>query len=182
MDSIDLASLEQRARLRYEVARAARSLLGFTPALLLIAAATAMGRRPSSALMFGGLLFFTGAFLLWRGNTLHRAVLPGVLAGVIPLTFALMANQGHACAGGHCSTWCLPACIAGGVVAGLGVSWFAARRGLDWRFWAGASAVSLLTGAMGCACIGSSGVIGLAGGFAAASLPWGVRYALSHVR
>ena len=175
MDSIDLDSLEKRARVRYELARAARAIVGFTPALLLVLLAAALGRRPSSAVMFGSMLFVSGAFLLWRGQTMHRAVLPGLLAGIIPLTFALMANRGHACAGGHCSTWCLPACITGGVVAGLAVSWFATKRGLDWSFFAGATAVSLLTGAMGCSCIGYSGVIGLGVGFLAGALPWGVR-------
>ena len=175
MESIDLDSLEKRARVRYELARAARAIVGFTPALLLVLLAAALGRRPSSAVMFGSMLFVSGAFLLWRGQTMHRAVLPGLLAGIIPLTFALMANRGHACAGGHCSTWCLPACITGGVVAGLAVSWFATKRGLDWSFFAGATAVSLLTGAMGCSCIGYSGVIGLGVGFLAGALPWGVR-------
>lgn len=175
MESIDLDLLERRARLRYELSRAGRALLGFAPALLLIGVAAGLGRRPSSALFFGTLLFLSGAFLLWRGQTMHRAVLPGLATGLIPLTFALMANQGHACAGGHCSTWCLPACIAGGVVAGLVVSWIASRRGMDWRFWVGASAVSLLTGAMGCACIGYSGVLGLGAGFLGGALPWGLR-------
>lgn len=175
MDSIDLDLLERKARVRYELVRAGRSLLGFAPALVLVAAAAALGRRPSSAVMFGSMLFVSGAFLLWRGQTLHRAVLPGLLSGVIPLVFALVANHGHACAGGHCSTWCLPACTAGGVVAGLGVSWFANKRGLDWRFFAGASAVSLLTGAMGCSCIGYSGVIGLGAGFLVGAVPMGVR-------
>ena len=171
MASIDLDVLERRARLRYEFARAGRSLVGFAPALLLVAVAAGLGRRPGSAVMFGSMLFFSGAFLLWRGQTMHKAVLPGLLAGVIPLTFAIMANRGHACAGGHCSTWCLPACITGGVVAGFAVSWFAKKRGLDWRFLVGASAVSLLTGAMGCACIGYSGVFGLAAGFLAGAVP-----------
>ena len=175
MESIDLDGLEKRARVRYELARAARAVVGFAPALLLVLLAAALGRRPGSAVMFGAMLFVSGAFCLWRGQTMHRAVLPGLLAGIIPLTFALMANRGHACAGGHCSTWCLPACITGGVVAGLAVSWFATKRGLDWRFFAGASAVSMLTGAMGCACIGYSGVFGLGAGFIAGALPWGVR-------
>lgn len=175
MDSIDLDELERKARLRYELARAARSLLGFAPALLIVAAAAALGRRPNSALFFGSLLFLSGSFLLWRGRTLHRAVLPGLLAGLIPLACALMANRGHMCAGGHCSTWCLPACISGGVVAGLVVSWVATKRGLDWRFWVGASAISLLTGAMGCACIGYSGVVGLTAGFLGGTVPLLVR-------
>ena len=169
MDSIDLGRLEQRARLRYEFKRALRSALGFAPALLVVVLAAGLGRRPGSALAFGGLLFVCGSYLLWRGQTLHRAVLPGVLTGLIPLAFALVANRGHACPGGHCSTWCLPACIAGGVVAGLAVSYLATRRGLDWRFWVGASAVSVFTGAMGCSCVGYSGVVGLGLGYLAAS-------------
>lgn len=175
MDSIDLNQLERRARLRYELVRAGRSLLGFAPALLIVAAAALLGRRPNSALFFGSLLFVSGSFLLWRGRTLHRAVLPGLLAGLIPLACALMANRGHVCAGGHCSTWCLPACITGGIVAGLVVSWIATSRGLDWRFWLGASAISVLTGAMGCACIGYSGVIGLGAGFLGGAVPLLVR-------
>jgi hypothetical protein len=99
---------------------------------------------------------------------------------LIPLACALMANRGHLCAGGHCSTWCLPACISGGVVAGLVVSWVATKRGLDWRFWLGASAISLLTGAMGCACIGYSGVIGLAAGFLGGTVPLLVRRLMGH--
>lgn len=171
MDSIDLDHLERKARLRYELVRAGRSLLAFAPALLLVGVAAALGRRPSSAIFFGTLLFLSGAFLLWRGRTVHRAVLPGLLAGMIPLACALMANRGHACSGGHCSTWCLPACITGGIVAGLVVSWIATRRGLDWRFWVGASAISFLTGAMGCSCIGYSGVVGLGAGFLAGAVP-----------
>ena len=80
MDSIDLNLLERRARLRYELVRAGRSLLGFAPALLLVLVAAALGRRPSSAVFFGSLLFLSGAFLLWRGQTMHRSVLPGLLA------------------------------------------------------------------------------------------------------
>lgn len=180
MDSVDLVILERRARVHYELVRAGRSLLGFAPALILVLIAAGLGRRPGSALLFGSMLFAAGSFLLWHGRTMHRAVLPGLLAGLIPLTCALVANHGHACSGGHCGSWCLPACTVGGVTAGLVVSWFAMRRGLDWRFWLGASAISLLTGAMGCSCIGYSGVLGLAGGFFSASLPWVIRRRLGN--
>lgn len=175
MGSIDLVSLERRARLRYELGRAARSALGFAPTLVIVFIAAGVGRRPSSSFAFGAALFLLGSFLLWRGKTLHRAVLPGLLAGLIPLAFALVANYGHACADGHCSTWCLPACIAGGVAASLVISIVAHRRGMDWRFWAGASGISLLTGAMGCSCVGYSGVFGLAAGYLAGALPLWLR-------
>jgi hypothetical protein len=178
MGSIDLDVLERKARLRYELGRAARSVLGFAPALLIVAAAAGFGRRPGSAVVFGSVLFLLGSFLLWRGQTLHKAVLPGLAAGLIPLTCALIANQGHMCAGGHCSTWCLPACIAGGVISGLVISYVAHKRGMGWQFWAGASGISLLTGAMGCSCIGYSGVFGLAAGYLAGALPIGLKSVL----
>lgn len=171
MDSIDLDRLSREARRRYERARIGLSLAGATPVFLVVAAAAFFAKRPTSVALFGGLLFVTGVVLLWRGRELRRALLPGVLSGLIPLVFALVANYGHGCSGDHCSSLCVPACTAGGVTAGLVVSIVATRMGLGWRFWASASAVSLLTGAMGCACVGYSGVLALAGGFSVGLIP-----------
>lgn len=175
MDSTELQQLERRARGRYEWARLRWSLLGMVPVSLVIAAALLLGKRPSSVALFGALLFATGVVVLWRGQELRRALWPGVLAGLIPLTAALVANRMHICAGGHCTSLCLPACSLGGVVAGLVVSFVATRRSLSWGFWVAASSLALLTGAMGCACIGYAGVVGLVTGFAIGALPQAVR-------
>lgn len=175
MDSIDLSTLERRARLRYEATMFVRALLGFLPVLGLVALATWLNRRTTSAAVFGGVLFATGVVALWRGQLLARAVLPGVLSGLLPLVFAIIANRGHACASGHCSTYCLPACTAGGVLAGLIVSTIAQRRQLGLPFLLGASAISMLTGAMGCSCAGSSGIIGMAIGFGVGAVPMTAR-------
>ncbi len=166
MDSIDLTKLEATARGRYERSRLRWSLAGAAPMLLVIAAATWLGRQPSSSAFFGGLLFVTGVVLLWRGRDIRRAFWPGVLAGLLPLVLSLAANAGHGCAMGHCSTWCIPACSAGGVGAGLFVAATATKLKLGWDFWVGASLMSVLTGAMGCACVGASGVLALVVGFA----------------
>lgn len=163
--------LQARARRRYEAARLLRCALGFAPVLALIGVSMALGRRPSSALSFGVTLYLSGLVVLWLGRGFHRGVLPGVGAGLIPLAAALAANFGHGCASGHCSTLCLPACIAGGVTAGVLVSVLIARGKLGNGAWLSAGATCLLTGAMGCSCVGSSGVIGLIAGFAAGSLP-----------
>ncbi len=179
MDSIDLEKLERRARGGYERARIGWSLAGMVPVLLVIIAAALLGKRPSSAALFGGALFATGTMVLWRGGELRLALWPGVLSGLIPLTCALIANHTHICAGGHCTTMCLPACSAGGIVAGLAVSFIATRRNLSWGFWAAASAVSLLTGAMGCSCIGYAGVVGLVAGFSLGLMPQLLRRLLS---
>ncbi|PZR05622.1 MAG: hypothetical protein DI536_31725 [Archangium gephyra] len=171
MDSIDLARLSREARSRYERARLGLSVAGAAPVLFVVAAAAVLGKRPSSVAFFGGLLFVTGVVLLWRGRDLRLALWPGVLTGLIPLAFALIANFGHGCSGDHCSSLCVPACTAGGVTAGVVVSVIATRLKLGWRFWLSASAVSMLTGAMGCACVGYSGVLALVGGFAVGLTP-----------
>ena len=179
MDSTDLTALERAARTRYEKARLGWSLAGAAPVLLVVAAAVVLGRRPSSAALFGGGLFVTGVALLWRGRDLRRAVWPGVLSGLIPLAFALVANAGHGCSGGHCSTLCVPACTGGGVTAGLVVSIVATRLKLGWGFWAATSTMAVLTGAMGCSCLGASCVLALVGGFSAGLIPQVVRRALA---
>jgi hypothetical protein len=108
---------------------------------------------------------------LWYGRDPQRAVLPGVAAGLVPLVLALCANHVHACGVDGCTTLCVPACAVGGVVAGLAVAGVGNQRKAGPWFWASASALALLTGAMGCACVGSAGVVGLGLGFGAGMVP-----------
>jgi hypothetical protein len=179
MGSIDLGRVEARARRRYEWSRALRALLGFAPALLVVAAAALLGKRPASAVAFGALLFALGVFLLWHGREIRRAVLPGFAAGVFPLALTLCANRmGHLCTGDHCVSWCLPACTLGGLAAGAIVATLLRRGKHGLAAWLAASGVALLTGAMGCTCVGYSGVIGLALGYGVALLPALARRAL----
>src|SRR5689334_6323211 len=97
MDSSHVQHVERRTRLKYEWSRARRALLGFAPALGLVALAMRFG-RPLPALVFGALMFAVGVLLLWYGRDLKRAVLPGLAAGVIPLTLIACAKQvGHVC-------------------------------------------------------------------------------------
>lgn len=172
MDSHELKRVEHRARFKYEWSRARRAVLGFAPAIGLIVVAALLGKSPRWSLTFGALMFAYGAALLWYGRDLKRAVLPGVIAGLVPLTLALCASHvGHVCTGDHCMMICIPACTVGGLVAGLAVAAIGHRGKHGLGFWASASSITLLTGAMGCACIGVSGVIGLSLGFAAGLVP-----------
>ena len=176
MDSIDLAKLERQARRKYEWARARRALLGFAPALLVVAVAALANKHPTSAVAFGSVMFVVGASLLWYGREIRRAVLPGLAMGLLPLALALCANHmGHMCMDDRCMTMCVPACTLGGLGAGIGVSLI----GLRWKqgpaFWLGASVLTLLTGAMGCSCVGYSGVAGLAVGYGVGLIPVLVR-------
>lgn len=165
MESVERT--EQRARARYELARMRRALLGFAPVLIIVAVATVFAKRPSATLGFGVAVFAVGAVFLWYGRDVRRAVLPGVAAGIVPLVLTLCANHiGHACMGDRCMSLCIPACATGGVVAGLVVAVVGVRRRGGVGFWIATSAVALLTGAMGCVCVGYAGLVGLFVGFA----------------
>ena len=171
MDSTELTEVERRTRARYEWARAKRALLGFAPLLLVVAMATAIARHPSATGAFGVAAFVAGAAMLWYGRDPKRAVLPGVLAGFVPLVLVLCTSHMHGCTGDDCMMMCVPACSVGGLVAGLAVASVGNQRRAGAVFWLSASALALLTGAMGCACVGYSGVVGLAIGFSAGVVP-----------
>jgi hypothetical protein len=171
MDSIEVSAIARRTRIRYEWARLKRALLGLAPLLLVVAVAAAVARRPALTGAFGLAAFVSGAALLWYGRDPQRAVLPGVLSGLVPLMLALCANRLHFCSGGACISWCMPACSLGGLVAGFLVARSGNRRRAGPSFWLASSALALLTGAMGCACVGYSGLAGLALGFAVGVTP-----------
>ena len=172
MDSIDLDRVERRARARYERQRLWRALWGFAPLAAIVGPAALVARHPSWTLAIGLGVFALGVVLLWYGRDLRRGVLPGVAAGVVPLVFALCApHLGHECMGDSCMTVCVPACTLGGALAGLAVGFVVRRQKLSRTALAAASLVALLTGAMGCACIGLAGVVGLILGFGLGLLP-----------
>ncbi len=179
MDTVDLTRVERRARARYEWARAWTATLGFAPVLIIVASAAILGRHSYATLALGVGMFVAGAVMLWYGREPKRAVLPGVLAGLIPLALVLCANHLHGCTGDDCMMVCMPACVAGGVVAGFVVAAVAARRRASIAFWVSASGLTLLTGAMGCACIGYAGVLGLAAGYLVGVIPGLIRRALA---
>lgn len=179
MDSPELGKVERRARIHYELARAKRALVGFAPLLVIVAIATVVARHPSATAAFGGAAFVAGATMLWYGRDPKRAVLPGVLAGFVPLVLVLCTSHMHGCMGDGCMMVCVPACSAGGLVAGLAVASVGNQRNAGSAFWLSASAVALLTGSMGCACVGYSGVAGLAIGFAAGVVPGLLRRAFA---
>jgi hypothetical protein len=172
MESDDLNRIERRARRAYEATRVARAAVAFAPVLLLMVVAGALGHQFGYAVAFGTALFVLGVVLLWYGRNLRRAVLPGVLAGLVPLVFALCGKFiGHACMGDSWGTLCVAACFVGGVIAGVVVDYMCLRGHHRVGFWLAASGIGLLTGAMGCTCAGVLGLAGLAVGFALTAVP-----------
>jgi len=171
MDSTEILALQRRARTRYEVARLRAAILGVLPLTLVAALALCFTARPSSTLGFGLAAAAVTVVLLWYGREPQRAVLPGTAAGLVPLALSLCANQIHHCGSDGCSSFCAPACTLGGLIAGLAVACIAGRRRAGVWFWLPASGMALLTGSMGCTCVGYSGLLGLAFGFAVGLVP-----------
>jgi hypothetical protein len=171
MGSTEILTLQRRARARYEVARLRAALLGVFPLVLVVTMALCFTARPASTLGFGLAAAALGAVLLWYGREPQRAVLPGMAAGLVPLVLSLCANQIHHCGSDGCSSFCAPACTLGGVVAGLAVASIARRRRAGVWFWLSASGMAVLTGSMGCMCVGYSGVLGLGLGYAVGLVP-----------
>jgi hypothetical protein len=171
MESVDLQGTESRARRAYELTRVRRAALAFAPVVVLIVGAVLIGEQVGYILAFGGALFLLGVGLLWYGRGVKRAVLPGLAAGFVPLMFGLCSKYVHTCTGPGCLAFCVPACFAGGLLAGVIVDAVGLRRVNKLSFWAAASGVVLLTGAMGCVCAGALGLVGLVVGFAVGSVP-----------
>lgn len=165
----EVDALKKRLRLAYELRRLRDALLGFAPMLAIIILAAAVGGRLVLAITSGALLFLLGVGSLWYGREPERGVLPGAIAGSVALVLALCANQmGHFCTGERCLSWCLPACVAGGLIAGGLVSFVGLRQKRATGYWVTASGITLLTGALGCSCVGFAGIAGLGAGFLAA--------------
>lgn len=165
-----------QARLAYERGRARRAALAVAPLALVVLAAGMMGSRPMTACVLGCLLLPASATLLWRGQALGRAVMPSVLAGLIPLGLALAAKAyGHVCTGDECVSLCMPACATGGLIAGGVLAWLFRRGKLPRSALLAGGGVALLTGALGCSCAGYGGVLGLLGGLLVFVLPAALR-------
>lgn len=94
-----------------------------------------------------------------RGNRAGDSSLAGSLAGVVPFGSGLLAPElGHVCAAEYCYEFCLGLCAFGGLSAGFLLGRYARRGRLGVE---GALAAILLAatgGALGCGCVGVTGV------------------------
>lgn len=177
MDSPDLDRLERHLRRRYELARATRAFVGVVPVIPLVAVMGLVARDALGPLVgIGAALFAVGAGFLWYGRDVGRAVLPGLAAGLLPLVTAICVRAtDHDCTGPSCMTVCIPACAIGGILAGVAISAVGWKYRLGVGYVASAIAIALLVGAMGCACVGFAGVVGLGLGMLVGAIPGLVR-------
>jgi hypothetical protein len=144
-----------RGRLRESLAV---MLLGTALAL----AGTLLSTRPLQAAIFGALLLLASGVFAFMGRDAGRAVVPAMLVGSLPLACALLGpHLGHVCTGSACVSFCVPLCSAGGLLAGGLLERFARVQQRPWRTWVFGVIVGACAGAMGCACVGVGGILGM---------------------
>lgn len=178
--SPDDESLIAKAQSAYERARLRRSFVHALPSLGLFAVLSLEGllleggARDTGALVASLAMFVTSVLALHLGQGAAAAVFPSLLFGLVPFVIVRVAeSSGHVCLGEACVSWCLPACLIGGVVGGALVG-VRGRRERD-RVGYGLTAITLvfLSGAIGCRCSGSAGLVGIAlGAITGATVPW----------
>jgi hypothetical protein len=157
--------LLRRARQSYELARWAKGLRA--AALVVPMAVVSLGGcgHRETALAIAAVLAVLAAALVWRGGVAGRGVVPGLVAGVVPLGFPLVACPlSERFGAAH-----LPVliCVAGGVVSGAIVAAYAAREPSDRaRFVVSAGLIAGVAGSMGCAILGLGGVAAMGVGLA----------------
>jgi hypothetical protein len=172
MEPSELA-LADRARRAYERGRLQAALWRAAPLLPLLAWTVSGCRYPALAAGCGAAVVALTVAFAWRGGTWGRAIVPGLAAGVAPLTLPLLVRSaGDVCMGSMCCSLCAVSCVAGGLLAGVLVGRRAAAlsegRGV---FLVAAGSLAILAGAPSCALAGSIGLAGLLAGFAVGTAP-----------
>lgn len=172
MTQLDLPRLERRARFVYEASRVGRALAVSWP-VLPMTLLSVRGCEPVQVFLAAGLTLFVVATLLpWWRTAYVTPVLDGILAGVLPFAFPLVTRTlGPGFPGIPLMTACLAMAFAGGLVAG-GLLGLRASRSRRLRSMVGVSMlIAALTGSLGCAIAGMSGVLGMALGLALGTAP-----------
>lgn len=165
--AVDLDRLESRARQAYEKGRLRYALGASVPVLALAVLVQWIGPRPEVVLTLVVALFATEALFLWRGQQLGRGAMAGLMGGAIPLAFGLCTQvYAHVCGSMLAGAGCTAVCACGGLVGGLVIAAVARRQPSPAVFAGAAATTAALLGAIGCACAGLAGVVGLMIGIA----------------
>jgi hypothetical protein len=174
MADVELAALERRARAAYERGRWRRAVLDAWPVLVLAGLAFAFGSRPWLVVALTVPLLVAVVVMGHRGGAWRRAIVPGLVAGSLPMVAGLSAcHIPHACNGPECMAWCMPTIGAAGLLGGLVVAHRVLRSQPVGKVavLAPAALLASLTGAMGCIALGVGGLLGLAAGIAVGMVP-----------
>ncbi len=164
-----------RARRAYELGRLRRASRAALIVLPMIGLSLVACSSTELSLGAGAALLLVAIGLGWRGQAYGRAVVPGLLAGSVPLVLPLLLRGGaYCCIGGGCWSVCMVGCIGGGLVAGASVGLAAAaerERAERAIFLLGAATLAGLAGVLGCAIVGAAGIAGMVSAIVVVSLP-----------
>lgn len=159
-----MKTLRTRAKRAYEWTRLKRALLHATPALSFFVLLVLEGAPPLRVAL-SLLLYASAVIALWLGQGAGEAVLPSLVYGVVPFAIVRLAeSSGHVCLGEACVSWCLPACVIGGVVGGALVGLRGGRASDRMGYHLASTTLVFLVGALGCQCAGNAGLLGMASG------------------
>lgn len=160
------------ARASYERGRLQRGLELALPTLVLAGVAILIHEGSLATASVAAVLVLATVFAGHYGRGLDRLVGPATLSGLPAFVAPLcITTEAHLCAGDWCLSYCLTACVAGGLVSGL---LFAGRlRRIAPGPMAGlfGSGLLLMVGMLGCIAAGVPGVIGLIVGGAVGGVP-----------
>jgi hypothetical protein len=163
MANVDLEALQAQARSAYERGRWRLGLQAAWPALVMAGLCVALGGQLFATLGLGVVLAAVIAKATHSGRGASRAVIPGLLAGALPLAVGLIACRvPHACVAGFCVSWCAPLCLGAGGLAGVILGARATRAPAERQpsMFVGMT-VAVLTGSLGCLVVGLGGVVGM---------------------
>jgi len=160
------------ARRAYEFGRLKRGLAlsGLLAALALV---TVLGAERRGLAVLGGIGLAALALILrWRGRAWGRALMPGLIMGLLPFLAPIVFGGGPgSCHDGCCTPLCATACTVAGALSGAFLGLLA--RGSLWdrlTFGVGGAGVAWLVGLVGCGWTGTGHFAGMALGLAGGAL------------
>ena len=149
------------AILAFRKGRRSEALWLFSAAAVLLGVALLCNAQWGSILPIGGVLLLLSAVFGYTGFA-GRVAWAALLLGAIPLACATCAQHiGHICTPTGCVSWCLPLCLFGGSLAGILLARTALASPKPATSFIGGAALVFTTGALGCACVGLGGVVGM---------------------
>lgn len=139
-----------------------------------------LAEMPLHAAPYAVGLVLSGLVFSFLGRAWGRVALPALLLGILPLVCSIAAQSiGHVCTPNGCTSICVPLCSVGGLLAGALLARFAAADGAPLGSWARGSVLVLMTGAMGCSCIGMAGTVAMAASLGASSGLYALRRSIA---
>lgn len=163
--------LRREARAAYEWGRMGWATWVAIPLALVLAASLWVGAPPTGAIALTIVAMVSSVAARWRGGDLARGVVPGLAAGLIPWSAAVLVRpMGHYCTSKMCLSWCVAACAAAGIASMLVMARAPAAKRTT-GYWVSAGGTSALVGAIGCSCAGHSGIIAMLFGMAIGLTP-----------